>query len=349
MRLSKHFATFFGILSLLVIWNCQLIVAQGNAKIYYSDGKTTTNWWRGAGGTACCGCGIKHYGELPANFQPGYVKAVTFLLTGSRKNSYYETISVGPTKLKFKLSNRDVEAESRKAYPGETQPLNLPWVVRFEFDDPVYAKPGTPWALLDGDDEIYSAAILHLSNVKSRANQAYALAGTSDQNGCQYTYKETVWYSVKFDFTGGEPRPRPRPRPRPEPVPAMKLEIESLGGMPHTTEFVAKLGGREILRTMGADLSIQEEFGRIGDYNVALLSDHTGGNACVAQTYRIVRWKDDGSHRVTDRFGFCGGPEITRQGDTITFYFKSYPIPQTDKHQPAQTWVYSDAQLRRVE
>jgi hypothetical protein len=341
------FVSFFAIFSMFAICIHRPATAQTglaeNSKVYYSDGKTTTNWWRGAGGTACCGCGIKHYGELPSSFESRYVKAVTFFLTGSRENSYYKTISVGPTRLRFKLGEQEVEAESRKADPGETQPLDLPWLIRFEFDDPVYAQPGTSWSLLDGDDEIYSAAILHLSNIRSRENERYALEGTSDQNGCQYTYKQTVWYSVKFDFAGGGISPEP------EPVQTLKLEIENLGGMPGSTEFAAKLGGREILRTMGADLSIQEEFGQLGEYNVALLSDHTGGNACIAQTYRIVQWKNDGSHRVSDRFGFCTGPEITREGDTVTFYFKSYPIPQSDKLQPAQTWVYSDGQLRRVE
>jgi hypothetical protein len=345
MKSFIGFVSFLAVFSMFTICMQRPAAAQAglaaNSKVYYSDGKTTTNWWRGAGGTACCGCGIKHYGELPSDFESRSVRAVTFFLTGSRENSYYETVSVGPTRLKFKLGTKEVEAESRKAYRGETKPLNLPWLIRFEFDNPVYAQPGMPWSLLDGDNEIYSAAILHLSNMKSRENERYALEGISDQNGCQYTYKQPVWYSVRFDFAGGRIPPKP---PR-----TLKLEIEGLGGMPGSTEFSAKLGKREILRTMGADLSIKEEFGQLGEYNVALLSDHTGGNACIAQAYRIVRWKNDGAHRVTDRFGFCTGPEITRQDDTVTFYFKGYPIPQSNKSQPAQTWVYAGGQLKRVE
>ena len=92
-------------------------------------------------------------------------------------------------------------ARSREALPGETRPLDLLWVIRFEFDNPVSARPGTAWELLDGDNDIYSAVLLHQSNIASQHNAQFALEGTSDQNGCQYTYKKTVWYSAKFEFT----------------------------------------------------------------------------------------------------------------------------------------------------
>jgi serine/threonine protein kinase len=168
--------------------------------VYHSTGQITQGWWNGAGGTACCGCGIKHYGVLPASFEPGYLRAVTFYLRGSRRNSYYSTIRQGSTTLRFILGDRQVLAESREALAGETGALDLPWVIKFEFDSPVYAKPGMRWELLDGDGNIYSAVLLHQSNIPSRHNTQFALEGTSDQNGCQYTFKRTVWYSAKFEY-----------------------------------------------------------------------------------------------------------------------------------------------------
>ncbi len=169
--------------------------------VFHSTGEMTQGWWNGAGGTACCGCGIRHYGTLPASFEPGYVKAVTFYLAGSRSDSYYTRVRQGPTALRFVLGDRQAVARSREALPGETSPLELPWVIRFEFDNPVYGRPGIPWELLDGDNDIYSAVLLHQSNISSQHNAQFALEGTSDQNGCQYTYKKTVWYSAKFEFT----------------------------------------------------------------------------------------------------------------------------------------------------
>jgi serine/threonine protein kinase len=168
--------------------------------VYHSTGETTQGWWNGAGGTACCGCSIKHYGVLPARLEPGYIRTVTFYLTGSRKNSYYSTVREGPTTLRFILGDRQVAADSRKALAAETGAPSLPWVIQFEFDSPAYARPGMRWELLDGDENIYSAVLLHQSNIPSKHNTEFALEGTADQDGCQYTFKRTVWYSAKFEY-----------------------------------------------------------------------------------------------------------------------------------------------------
>jgi len=106
---------------------------KAQAKVYISTGKIAKPYWFGAGGTACCDCGIKHYGKLPDDFPEGNVRAVTFYLKTSRSNSYYTTVKKGPTKLKFILGKRESTATSREVKPGEDLAVKVPWVIIFEF------------------------------------------------------------------------------------------------------------------------------------------------------------------------------------------------------------------------
>ena len=150
-----------------------------------------------AGGSSCCGCRIDHYGTLPSNFPEREVRAVTFYLAGSRENSYYTKIKNGATRLKFTLGDRESVAMSETVAPGKKLPLEVPWFIKFVFSPPVQAKSHMAWKLLDGDNNIYSAALLHSSDL----DLMNGLRGTYKTYDCQYARVEDQSYSVKFDFT----------------------------------------------------------------------------------------------------------------------------------------------------
>ena len=180
---------------------------EGDSLLFLSTGEMWVDdnqiSWSGAGGLDWdFGCNVEHSGQLPADFPVGKVKAVTFFLTDSLSNSFVRNPVQGPTRLKLILGDHVAVAASRPSVPGETAPLNLPWVIRFEFPEPVRVLPGEAWSLVDGDDNILSAALLHMSNLVSSENLESALPGTSEWvgPGCDYQFSETTWYSVKFEL-----------------------------------------------------------------------------------------------------------------------------------------------------
>jgi len=167
------------------------------AKVYVSSGRRKD--FRGqAGGSSCCGCVVEHRGTLPPDFPRGYVRAVTFYLTASHSDSYYTRVKKGPTKLRLVLGGRESVATSQEVSPGAELPVDVPWLITFKFDPPVEAGPGTPWELLDGDDEIYSNVLLHSSNLDEEG-----LPGTSETKECQYAAVKDAWYSVRFELVPG--------------------------------------------------------------------------------------------------------------------------------------------------
>jgi len=180
-----------------------LLLSEAKAQplVYVSSGERVTNKYPFAGGTSCCNCKVKHYGNLPNDFPSGNVEAVTFYLRGSRSNSYYKNVQNGPTRLKFVLGERASLATSMELPDFVDAPVKHKWYVKFMFDPPAKVAPGSKWELLDGDSNIYSAALVHSSDT----GEGGGLPGIDHQTGCQYTHKVNAKYSVKFDFVGAGP------------------------------------------------------------------------------------------------------------------------------------------------
>lgn len=146
-----------------------------------------------AGGTACCGCQVRNYGNLPADFPESNVIAVTFYLTTSRENSYYTRVKAGPSKLKLVIGDRETTATSEQAPGGTELPVDAAWWITLKFDPPAPATPGPAWQLLDGNDDIYSNVWPHSSDVDETG-----LQGAHEIYDCQYAALTNVWYSVQF-------------------------------------------------------------------------------------------------------------------------------------------------------
>ena len=166
--------------------------------IYVSSGNRVKNKHPFAGGTSCCNCRVKHYGTLPDDFPTVDVKSVTFYLLNSRQNSYYTKVKAGPTTLKFMLGDQEAYATSLQKPNFDFIPVKHKWTLQFDFPTPVKAAPGTKWQLLDGDNNIYSAVMLHSSD----DGQGGGLPGIDEQTGCQYTHRIESRYSVQFDVSG---------------------------------------------------------------------------------------------------------------------------------------------------
>jgi len=169
------------------------------AKLYIASGKVKENW-PFAGGSSCCGCRIEHYGTLPTDFPRRQVSTVTFYLAGSRSDSYYTRIKSGPNRLKLMIGNRQDLALSEELPKVQSAPIKHKWLLTFKFTPPVLAEPGTQWRLLDGDNNIYSAVLLHASDHDTPKDRANALPGKYRTNSCQYARVDDMWYTVKFDF-----------------------------------------------------------------------------------------------------------------------------------------------------
>jgi hypothetical protein len=175
------------------------------ALLYESTGVRSSNYYPFAGGSSCCGCATRHYGTLPGDFPTHSASAVTFFLTASRSNSYYTSIVNGPNALRLVFTEPGENgkqysstATSIKVTDGITLPIDTPWYITFEFATPITFSPGWGWELLDGDNNIYSAVWLHLSDVDHQG-----LPGTAETSDCQYEEWRSAWYSVKFGTVDG--------------------------------------------------------------------------------------------------------------------------------------------------
>jgi len=168
-------------------------------KLYIASGKVKQSW-PFAGGSSCCGCRIEHYGTLPTDFPRREVSTVTFYLTGSRSDSYYTRIKSGPNRLKLMIGNRQALATSQELPAVQSAPIKHEWLLTFELKPPVLAEPGTQWRLLDGDNNIYSAVLLHASDHDTPEDRANALPGKYKTSSCRYARVDDMWYTVKFDF-----------------------------------------------------------------------------------------------------------------------------------------------------
>ena len=186
---------------------------------YKSTGNKTGRYDTFAGGSACCGCGVDHYGILPYDFPKCDIISVTFYAGVSRANSYYTTIAIGPTALKLVFT----DPVSKQSYSSiatsvkvtdEKLPVDVQWYVTFEFEPAVHLRPGIEWALVDGDNNIYSALYgLHSGDIDPEG-----LPGTSETYNCQYARVITpVWYTATFRSDKPIEGPLPKPGPRPQP------------------------------------------------------------------------------------------------------------------------------------
>lgn len=179
----------------LVIVLYQEVIAQ--PLVFVASEERVKNKNPFAGGTACCNCKVRHYGNLPADFPAGKVFALTFYLLGSRSNSYYNTVQDGPTELKLVMNGRECIAISKELPDFMNEPVRHKWLITFPFDPPVYLAPQSKWELIDGDNNIYSAVLLHASD----SGLGDGLPGVDEQTGCQYNHKYQMKYSVKIDFS----------------------------------------------------------------------------------------------------------------------------------------------------
>ncbi len=106
---------------------------------------------------------------------------------------------------------------------------------------------------------------------------------------------------------------------------------------------------RELIYTShAADLEIHKSYKNIGELNVDVLYEYSGGNICQAFTYRIVSWRPDGKHNVSKEFGNCKGPKISLEGDRLIFTFESYTMRHSGKTAPAETWEFENGELKQV-
>jgi serine/threonine protein kinase len=163
--------------------------------VYTSSGERSEGFYAVAGGTSCCGCRVRNYGNLPADFPESNVSAVTFYLTASREDSYYTRVKAGPSMLMLILGDRETTATSEQVPSGTEVPVKASWLITFKFDPPVRAMPGMGWELLDGDDNIYSNVWPHCSNVDETG-----LQGVHEIYDCQYAAVTDMWYSVQFNL-----------------------------------------------------------------------------------------------------------------------------------------------------
>jgi hypothetical protein len=199
---------------------------EGNAsgdyqQVFESSGKRSENYYPFAGGGSCCGCGTRHFGVLPDNFEERNIESVTFFLLTSRSDSHYQHIAVGSNKLKLTLTDNDPlskKSYSVIAYSMELDndhkfpiTIDVSWYITFEFEEVINGVgPGWEWKLDDGDNNLLSAVWLHMSDIDDQG-----LPGTAETYGCQYDEKRPAHYSVMFSGTKGQtPAPSP-PSPSP--------------------------------------------------------------------------------------------------------------------------------------
>ena len=320
MRKKHHIILYF----LLII----LITAQVYAeeKVYKAT-RTKDSKLAFVGGSACCNCVCDSEGRLPADFPSTDVHSVTFYLLASRSSSVYNRIKVGPTKLKLILGNSQSVAATAVRPSEVLDPVQHIWYVTFTFSPSVRVGPGTVWKLLDGDGTWKSAAIAHTSDKPSGG-----LPGKYITKGCQYARTEDHWYSVKFDFAAAEP------------VPSEGLRIVKKD--PY--DISVQLNGKEIYLSHAFDVRMVKSFKNIDGFNVDVLVENAGGNICQTYSCRIIRWRPDGQHKISDKFGNCQGPKISQEGSKIFLAFESYTMRHTGKTAPAETWVYQDGILSQT-
>ncbi|UCD90362.1 MAG: hypothetical protein JSW04_02685 [Desulfobacterales bacterium] len=191
------YALFSFVILVFILFNR----AEAKSVFYLTSGELSSGKSSSfAGGSACCGCRIDHYGQLPANFPEGKVSSVVFFLRGSRADSYYTRIKNGPTRLKLIIGKQVSFAMSQRSSADKKLAIKAPWILNFTFSPAATVKPNMPWKLLDGDNNIYSAVLLHSGDV----DLEHGIRGYYKTYKCRYSRVEEQSYSVKFNFAASE-------------------------------------------------------------------------------------------------------------------------------------------------
>jgi hypothetical protein len=235
MRLTRLFNLSIAILiaTSSIFFNISTAPAQDGGsesstdyQLFESSGTRSTNYYPFAGGGSCCGCGTRHFGLLPDNFEERDIESVTFFLLTSRSDSHYQHIAVGSNKLKLTLTDND--PLSKKSYSAIASSMKLDddhkfpitidvsWHLTFEFEETINSVgPGWEWKLDDGDNNLLSAVWLHMSDIENQG-----LPGTAETYGCQYDEKRQAHYSVMFSGAKTQiPSPSPPSPSPPSPSP----------------------------------------------------------------------------------------------------------------------------------
>lgn len=326
----------------VIIW---LTPAHAQEVAYLASGERPQGFGF-VGGSACCSCETRADGRLPADLGLTSVTSVTFYLSASRSDSYYDRIQPGPTRLKLRIGDAESIASTAE---GAVLEAGVPhsWRVTFTFAPPAPVRPGTTkWSLTDGDGEIYSAAILHGSG-----EPCQGLPATYTVSGCQYARSEPAWYSalIRGDVDGGQPDLLDDHVRDLSGAEVEVVELPAVAGEPR--RFAVMLDDLEISRVVAEQLGVADavladgSLRSVGGVRVALLEEYAGGNICLSFSYRLVWWREDGSHGITDRFGNCQTPQVQRSGERLTFRFKGWQ--GRSSYHPAETWVFENREVRR--
>ena len=302
------------------------------------------------GGSACCGCETWAAGTLPADLGLTSVSSVTFYLSASRSDSYYDRIQPGSTRLRLRIGDAETIASTVKGASLDAAGVPHTWRVTFEFTPPAPVRTGaTEWSLTDGDGEIYSAAVLQGSS-----EPCHGLPATYTVSGCQYARSEPAWYSASIrGDAGGEPLDI-QPDILPDHADLAEaevgvVELPAVAG--ELREYAVMWGDVEISRLRAESLSVadgvlaDETLRSVGDVHLALLEEYAGGNICLSIAYRLVWWRADGSHGITDRFGNCQAPAVERTADGLVFRFEGWQ-GRYSFHE-AETWVFENLEVRK--
>ena len=165
--------------------------------------------------------------------------------------------------------------------------------------------------------------------------------GTPDPDAVGLIYKESAESyvadtSTEPDFTIDHPDAKP--------VPSEGLKI--IKKAPY--DISVQLNRKEIYAAPMFDISIAKSFKNIEGYNIDVLVENAGGNICQTYSYRIIRWRSDGQHKISNKFGNCQSPKISQEENKIFLAFKSYTMRHSGKTAPAQNWVYENGVLRKA-
>jgi hypothetical protein len=87
-----------------------------------------------------------------------------------------------------------------------------------------------------------------------------------------------------------------------------------------------------------------------GDFDeVVLLQMQMLGNACDGGDLIFLGLRKDGSHKLSNSIGFCGGrpPVITWGADRVTVFIPGGPPNRGKGYIPSETWIYEKGSVRR--
>jgi len=93
-----------------------------------------------------------------------------------------------------------------------------------------------------------------------------------------------------------------------------------------------------------------KSLGGLGDFEeVVLFQMQMLGNACDGGDLIFLGLRKNGSYRLSDSIGFCGGraPVITWGADKVTVFIPGGPPNRGQGYLPSETWVYGKGSVTR--